>query len=162
VSLTTPNPPCDDRAASARVGDAISLGFVVRYLAIGTYFGFVLVKAEVLSWYRIQEMFRFDAFHMYGTIGLAIMVGMITVWAVKRWQLRSVDGEPIRFSDKERSWARYLLGGSLFGVGWALTGACPGPVAALIGAGMPAFTVVLLSALLGTYTYGLLRARLPH
>lgn len=162
MSVRTSNPPCDDRAAGATVRDGVSAGFVARYLGIGLYFGFVLVKAEVLSWYRIQEMFRFHSFHMYGTIGLAIAVGMLTVWAIKRWQLRSVDGEAIVFSDKDRSWARYLLGGSLFGLGWALTGACPGPIAALIGAGMPAFTVVLLAALLGTWSYGVLRSRLPH
>lgn len=162
MSISTANPPCDDRATSATVTDTLSVGFLARYLAIGVYFGFVLVKAEVLSWYRIQEMFRFHAFHMYGTIALAIAVGLITVWAVKRWQLRSVDGERIAFTDKDRSWARYLLGGSLFGVGWAITGACPGPIAALIGAGMPAFTVVLASAVLGTWAYGMLRGRLPH
>jgi uncharacterized protein len=147
---------------ATRTASATSIGFVARYLAIGAYFGFVLVKAEVLSWYRIQEMFRFHSFHMYGVIGLAVAVGLITVALVKRHQLRAADGSAITFADKDRSWARYLLGGSLFGLGWALTGACPGPIAALIGAGLTGFTVVLVAAVLGTYTYGLLRHRLPH
>ncbi len=136
--------------------------FAARYLLIGMYFGFVLVKAEVLSWYRIQEMFRFHSFHMFGTIGMAVLVGMVTVWLVKRYQLETVNGEAITFTPKDRSWARYLLGGSLFGVGWALTGACPGPIAALIGAGLTGFIVVLLSAVAGTWAYAQLRGRLPH
>ena len=147
---------------TTRTQSATTVGFVARYLAIGAYFGFVLVKAEVLSWYRIQEMFRFHSFHMYGVIGLAIVVGLVTVALVKRYQLRAADGSAITFTDKDRSWARYLLGGSLFGLGWALTGACPGPIAALIGAGLTGFTVVLVAAVIGTYTYGLLRHRLPH
>jgi uncharacterized protein len=154
MATTTPD--------TIRTQSATSIGFVARYLAIGAYFGFVLVKAEVLSWYRIQEMFRFHSFHMYGVIGLAILVGLVTVALVKRHRLRAADGSAITFADKDRSWARYLLGGSLFGLGWALTGACPGPIAALIGAGLTGFTVVLVAAVLGTYTYGLLRHRLPH
>ena len=154
MATTTPD--------TTQTQSATSIGFVARYLAIGAYFGFVLVKAEVLSWYRIQEMFRFHSFHMYGVIGLAVVVGLVTVALVRRYQLRAADGSAISFSDKDRSWARYLLGGSLFGLGWALTGACPGPIAALIGAGLTGFTVVLVAAVLGTYTYGLLRHRLPH
>ena len=146
----------DSRATSAMVR------FAARYLLIGIYFGFVLVKAEVLSWYRIQEMFRFHSFHMFGTIGLAVLVGMITVWLVKRYQLAAVNGEAITFTPKDRSWARYLLGGSLFGLGWALTGACPGPIAALIGAGLTGFIVVLLAAVAGTWAYAQLRTKLPH
>ena len=136
--------------------------FAARYLLIGMYFGFVLVKAEVLSWYRIQEMFRFHAFHMYGVLGSAVLVGLITVWLIERYQLRAVNGQAITFTPKDRSWARYLSGGSLFGVGWALTGACPGPIAALIGAGLTGFTVVLLAAVAGTWAYAHLRAKLPH
>jgi len=154
MATTTPD--------TTQTQSAAAIGFVARYLAIGAYFGFVLVKAEVLSWYRIQEMFRFHSFHMYGVIGLAVVVGLVTVALVKRYQLRAADGSAITFTDKDRSWARYLLGGSLFGLGWALTGACPGPIAALIGAGLTGFTVVLIAAVLGTYTYGLLRHRLPH
>jgi len=146
----------DSRATSAMAS------FAARYVLIGMYFGFVLVKAEVLSWYRIQEMFRFHSFHMFGTIGMAVVVGMVTVWLVKRYQLKAVNGEAITFTPKDRSWARYLLGGSLFGVGWALTGACPGPIAALIGAGLTGFIVVLLAAVAGTWAYAQLRTKLPH
>ncbi len=147
---------------AAGASASTSLAYGARFLVVGMYFGFVLVKAEVLSWYRIQEMFRFHSFHMYGVIGLAVAVGMLTVWLVKRYRLASLDGQPIDFEAKDRSLARYLLGGSLFGVGWALTGACPGPIAALIGAGFLGFTVVLAAAVLGTWAYGLVRHRLPH
>lgn len=133
-----------------------------RFLAIGAYFGFVLIKAEVASWYRIQEMFRFQSFHMYGVIGGAILVGLVTVWAIRRFGLRGVDGGPIAFERKPPQWRRYAYGGVVFGVGWALAGACPGPIAALIGAGLWPFTVVLGAALLGTYAYGVLEKRLPH
>ena len=139
-----------------------SIAFVARYLAIGAYFGFVLVKAEVLSWYRIQEMFRFDSFHMYGVIGTAVVVAALSIWLVRRQRLRTVDGEPIGFRAFDAGWARYVFGGITFGLGWALTGACPGPIAALIGAGLTGFTVVLVAAVLGTWAYGLVRHRLPH
>jgi len=134
----------------------------LRYLLIGAYFGFVLVKAEVVSWYRIQEMFRFDAFHMYGVIGSALVVAAITIWAVRRFGLRNHAGEPIEIETMEPGWRRYAYGGVLFGIGWALTGACPGPIAALIGAGLWPFTIVFAAAWLGTASYGLMRARLPH
>jgi uncharacterized protein len=136
--------------------------FAARYLFIGLYFGFVLVKSEVVSWYRIQEMFRFDAFHMYGVLGSAVAVAMIAVWLVRRFGLRARGGHAITFRVYQPGWARYLLGGSLFGVGWALTGACPGPIAALIGAGVTGFVVVLLAAVAGTWTYAHVRGRLPH
>ena len=156
MTTTDASTNTDGRAASAVAS------FAARYLFIGMYFGFVLVKAEVLSWYRIQEMFRFHSFHMYGVLGSAILVGLITVWLVERHQLKAVNGAAITFTPKDRSWARYVLGGSLFGVGWALTGACPGPIAALIGAGLTGFTVVLLAAVAGTWAYGQLRGKLPH
>jgi uncharacterized protein len=133
-----------------------------RFVVIGAYFGFVLLKAEVVSWYRIQEMFRFQSFHMYGVIGTAVLVAALTVWAVRRFGLQAVDGRPISFETMPPGWRRYLGGGTLFGIGWALTGACPGPIAALIGAGLWPFTIVFAAALLGTYTYGRLRSRLPH
>jgi uncharacterized membrane protein YedE/YeeE len=132
------------------------------YLLAGTLFGFVLVKAEVISWYRIQEMFRFQSFHMYGVIGSAVLVGIISVWLIKRFKLRTFGGETITLTPKDPTYRRYLLGGTVFGLGWALTGACPGPIAALIGAGQTVFIVVLLSAVAGTYVYGLLQKRLPH
>ena len=139
-----------------------SIGFVARYLAIGAYFGFVLVKAEVLSWYRIQEMFRFHSFHMYGVIGTAVVVAALSIWLVRRYRLRTLAGEPIGFQVFDALWMRYVFGGITFGLGWALTGACPGPIAALIGAGLTGFTVVLIAAVLGTWTYGRVRSGLPH
>jgi uncharacterized protein len=134
----------------------------LRYLAIGAYLGFVLTKAEVVSWYRIQEMFRFQDFHMYGVIGGALAVAFVSVWAVQRYGLRSVGGDPIVIERKDPRWRRALFGGTLFGLGWALTGACPGPIAALVGAGMVGYVVVLVGALAGTMLYGRVRHRLPH
>ena len=134
----------------------------LEYLAAGTLFGLVLVKAEVLSWYRIQEMFRLQSFHMYGVIGSAVLVGTISIWLIKRFKLRSITGETISFSPKDKTYWRYSLGGILFGLGWAMTGACPGPIAALIGVGASVFIVVLISAIAGTWVYGLIRQWLPH
>jgi uncharacterized protein len=134
----------------------------LRHLALGAYFGFVLIKAEVISWYRIQEMFRFDAFHMYGVIGSAIAVGALTLWAIRRYALRAIGDRPIVTDPMPAGWRRYAFGGLTFGVGWALAGACPGPIAALIGAGLWPITIVFASALLGTFVYGLLEKRLPH
>ena len=148
--------------ATVSADPASTRAFAARYLLVGVYFGFVLVKAEVLSWYRIQEMFRFHAFHMYGVIGAAVLVAALWVWIAQRRRLRSLEGEPITFRVFDHGWARYLLGGTTFGLGWALTGACPGPIAALIGAGLTGFSVVLAAAVLGTWTYGRVRHRLPH
>lgn len=134
----------------------------LKYLLAGTYFGFVLIKAEVISWYRIQEMFRFQAFHMYGVIGSAVVVAALSLWLLRRFGVTTLDGDAITLNPKAPTYTRYLVGGTLFGLGWALTGACPGPIATLIGSGLPVFTVVLLSAVLGTWTYGLLRPNLPH
>jgi uncharacterized membrane protein YedE/YeeE len=133
-----------------------------KYLLAGFYFGFVLYKAEVISWYRIQEMFRFQSFHMYGVIGSAVLVGMLSVWLLKQFSIKSFSGENLSFSAKAKNYRANLIGGSIFGLGWAMTGACPGPILALIGGGLTTFLVVLASALLGTWSYGLLRARLPH
>ena len=141
---------------------AVAIPTDARFLAIGAYFGFVLMKAEVVSWYRIQEMFRFDAFHMYGVIGTAVLVAAIAVWAMRWLGVRSVDGRPIVIEPMPDGWRRYAGGGLLFGVGWALTGACPGPIAALVGAGLWPFTIVFAAAWLGTLCYGLLETRLPH
>lgn len=135
---------------------------MTAYLVAGAWFGFVLVRAEVVSWYRIQEMFRFDSFHMYGVIGSAVAVGALTIALIRRFRLRSLRGEPIAIPAKAATPKRYILGGTLFGLGWALTGACPGPIAALIGSGSSVFLVVLLSAVAGTYVYGLVRHTLPH
>jgi len=134
-----------------------------KYLLSGLFFGFVLVKSEVISWFRIQEMFRFDAFHMYGIIGLAVVVAMISIQLIKKWNVKDSDGNAITIPPKDSSQVtRYLLGGTLFGLGWALTGACPGPLFTLAGAGYGIILVPIASAILGTWAYGVLRPKLPH
>ena len=133
----------------------------VKYLVVGVMFGIVFVKAEVVSWFRIQEMFRLQSFHMYGVIGSAVVTGMISVWLIKRYKLRTIYGEPIVFHSKKFSKGQ-VYGGLLFGLGWAMTGACPGPLFAQIGTGALAVSVTLLSAIAGTWTYGYFRDRLPH
>ncbi len=133
------------------------------YLAVGIYFGIVLVRSEVVSWFRIQEMFRFQAFHMYGIIGSAVVVAALSIQIIKRLGITTVTGEPIVLSPKVwGTGTRYWLGGTIFGLGWALLGACPGPIFALLGSGVTVMVVALAAALLGTWTYGLLRPRLPH
>jgi len=135
----------------------------LKYLIAGLFFGFVLVKSEVISWFRIQEMFRFDAFHMYGIIGLAVIVAMGSIQVIKKLNLTDFNGNKITISSKDSSQVtRYLLGGTLFGFGWALTGACPGPLFTLAGAGYGIIVVPIASAMLGTWVYGLLRPKLPH
>lgn len=135
----------------------------LKYLLIGTAFGFVLMKSEVVSWFRIQEMFRFDAFHMYGIIGLAVVVGIISVQIIKRKNLKDAQGNVISIPPKDSSQVkRYLIGGSMFGLGWALLGACPGPMFALLGSGLTIMIVPILAAIAGTYTYGILLDKLPH
>ena len=133
------------------------------YLVAGAWFGIVLTKAEVISWFRIQEMFRFQSLHMYLIIASAIGVAAISLALVRRFVPRSLTGEEIRVPPKQ--WGkgvRYPAGGVLFGAGWALTGACPGPLFALVGNGLTVVTVVILGALAGTWTYGHLRSSLPH
>ena len=134
----------------------------LNYVFAGFYFGFVLIKAEVISWYRIQEMFRFQSFHMYGIIGSAVVVAALLLWLLKRFKAKSLEGETISVTPKAPTYFRYITGGTLFGLGWALTGACPGPIAALIGSGSGIFIAVLASALLGTLVYSSLRPKLPH
>ena len=135
----------------------------LKYLVAGVFFGFVLVKSEVISWFRIQEMFRFDAFHMYGIIGLAIVVAMISIQVIKKMNLKDSNGNTITIAPKDSSQVtRYLVGGTLFGFGWALTGACPGPLFTLAGAGYGIILVPIVSAVLGTWVYGMLRPKLPH
>lgn len=134
----------------------------LSYVVSGSLFGFVAIKSEIVSWYRIQEMFRFDAFHMYGVLGSAVLVAAVSLWLLKRLGVASLSGEPIAMSPKAPNYRAYVYGGTLFGVGWSLTGVCPGPILVLIGAGLPAFLLVLASAVLGTWTYGSLRSRLPH
>ena len=130
-------------------------------LIIGIFFGFVLVRGEVISWFRIQEMFRFQDFHMYGIIGSAIAVAALSLFLIRRLGVRSIDGSEIRLEPKKLHKGN-VFGGVLFGLGWALTGACPGPLYALIGGGFPIILVPLASAIVGTWTYGIFREKLPH
>ncbi len=134
----------------------------LRFLVIGLLFGIVLTKSEAISWFRIQEMFRFQSFHMYGIIGSALAVGMLATFLIKKLQARDLQGNRISFNPKAMSIPRYIIGGTIFGLGWALTGACPGPLYILVGNGYSIILVVLLSATLGTYAYGALRSKLPH
>jgi uncharacterized membrane protein YedE/YeeE len=138
-----------------------TVGSLLKYLIFGIGFGIVLVKAEVISWFRIQEMFRLESFHMYGVIGTAVVIGAISVQIIKRFKVKSISGEPINLEAKPFSKGQ-IFGGLLFGFGWALTGACPGPIYAQIGTGVTVFIVVLASALAGTWFYGLIREKLPH
>ncbi|RAR48910.1 DUF6691 family protein [Flavobacterium lacus] len=135
---------------------------LVKYLVVGILFGIVLTKTEAVSWYRIYEMFHFQSFHMYGIIGTAIATGLVGIQVIKRKKLNDIDGMPIEILDKEKGNARYWIGGILFGLGWALVGACPGPIFILLGAGFYNVTFVLLGAVLGTFLYGLIKDRLPH
>ena len=133
------------------------------YFALGVLFGVVLTKSEVISWFRIQEMFRFQAFHMYGIIGSAVLTAGVSLQLIKRLGARSLDGVPIFVPPKAMArGTRYWLGGICFGLGWALVGACPGPLFALLGSGISVISVVLLAAIAGTWTYGSLRPLLPH
>lgn len=134
----------------------------IKYLLIGLLFGIIITKSEVNSWYRIQEMFRFQSFHMYGIIGSAVALGMLFIQWIKRKQIKTYDGDEIKIPSKDKSISRYLFGGIIFGLGWALTGACPGPMYILIGNGFSVFLLVIASALLGTYLYGLVKHKLPH
>jgi len=133
----------------------------IKYLLVGVIFGVVFVKSEVVSWFRIQEMFRLQSFHMYGIIGSAVVVGMISVWLIKKFNIKTIYNENIEFHPKTFNKGQ-IYGGLLFGLGWAITGACPGPLFAQIGTGATVIVVTLLSAIAGTWTYGLLRDKLPH
>lgn len=134
----------------------------IKYLLVGFLFGIVLTKSEAVSWYRIYEMFQFQSFHMYGIIGVAVFTGLIGIQIIKRNNIKDIKGQPIVIADKEKGSFRYWVGGLFFGLGWALVGACPGPIFILIGAGFWSVAVILLGAMLGTFLYGLLKDRLPH
>ncbi|HLW29447.1 MAG TPA: DUF6691 family protein [Brumimicrobium sp.] len=134
----------------------------IKYLIVGTLFGIVMSKSEATSWYRIQEMFRFQSFHMYGIIGVAVVLGIIGVALIKKFKLRDYEGNPILFFPKNKSTVRYLAGGTIFGLGWALSGACPGPMVVNIGYGFMSFGVVFIFALIGTFLYGVIKDRIPH
>ena len=133
----------------------------IKYLLAGIFFGIVFVKAEIISWFRIQEMFRLQSFHMYGVIGSAVVVGMISVWAIKKFNIKTLDGEPVKFHPKKFNKGQ-IYGGLIFGLGWAITGACPGPLFAQIGTGATVIIITLLSAIAGTWVYGKFRENLPH
>lgn len=134
----------------------------IKFLLIGVVFGIVMFKSEAASWFRIYEMFQFQSFHMYGIIGSALALGVLGVYLIKKYRIKALDGEPIKFVPKDKSFSRYMYGGVIFGLGWALAGSCPGPIYTLIGAGYISIIVVLIGALGGTFLYGLLRKKLPH
>ncbi|MBX3239128.1 MAG: YeeE/YedE family protein [Chitinophagaceae bacterium] len=168
-TLSTLNPPLADEK-EIRSLDTVCINesqlqhkwyHNLKYLVSGIFFGILLVKAEVISWFRIQEMFRLQSFHMYGIIGSAVVVGMISVWLIKKFKVKTIYGEPIVISPKKFSKGQ-IYGGLLFGFGWALTGACPGPLFAQIGTGATVVLVTLLSAIAGTWFYGWIREKIPH
>ncbi len=134
----------------------------IKYVLAGILFGIVMSKSEAISWYRIQEMFRFQSFHMYGIIGTAVVLGIAITYIIKKFNLRDFYGSRIVFQPKDFSVSRYLIGGTVFGLGWTLTGACPGPMFVNIGYGYWAILIAIGGAILGTYLYGVVREKLPH
>ena len=134
----------------------------IKFLFIGILFGIVMSKAEIISWYRIYEMFKFQSFHMYGIIGSAVMLGMASMFFFRKKMVKTFEGQDIHISPKKSGLYRNLLGGTLFGFGWALAGACPGPMFVLIGKGVIPILVVIFGATLGAFLYGLFKSRLPH
>ena len=134
----------------------------IKFLLVGIVFCIVMSKSEAISWFRIQEMFRFQAFHMYGIIGTAVVLGVLGVAIIKKFNIRDIDGNPIVFLPKDKSIVRYLLGGAIFGLGWALSGACPGPMVVNIGYGFLSMAIVFFSAIVGTYLYAVIKDKLPH
>jgi hypothetical protein len=152
----------EEEAAAGPASQLSAIEFVL-YTLLGTYFGIVLTKSQVISWYRVQEMFRFQSFHMYGIIGSAVVVAALSLMVIRRWDVRTLRGEPIVIPPKVMGRGyRYWIGGGIFGVGWALTGACPGPLFALVGNGVSVIMVSIAGALAGTWTYGYLRPWLLH
>lgn len=135
---------------------------LLKFFFVGIFFGIVLVKSEAVSWYRIFEMFKFQSFHMYGIIGSAVFLGVLFLWLIKKLKIKSIDGDAIHLPSKDRGFVRYILGGSIFGLGWALGGACPGPMYILLGTGVFSMLIVIAAAVLGTFTYGVLRDKLPR
>ena len=134
---------------------------LLKYFVLGTLFGIVFVKAEIISWFRIQEMFRLQSFHMYGVIGSAVVTGMISILIIKKFKIKTFSGEPIHILPRKFDKGN-VIGGLIFGIGWAITGACPGPLYAQIGSGFTVIIVTLLSAIAGTWVYGRFRHKLPH
>lgn len=134
----------------------------IKFILLGILFGIILIKSEAVSWFRIQEMFRFQSFHMYGIIGSAVFIGAISVFLIKKFDIKTISGEKIKFSPKPFNKIGNITGGALFGLGWALVGACPGPLYALLGAGYSIFIIPIISAVIGVVVYGLLKNKLPH
>ncbi len=135
---------------------------LAKFFFVGVLFGIVLTKSEAVSWYRIYEMFHFQSFHMYGIIGSALLTGIIGLQIFKNKKVKDIEGQPIEIAPKEKGFWRYIIGGIVFGLGWAMVGSCPGPIYILLGTGIHAVAVVFLGALLGTFIYGLLKDILPH
>ena len=133
----------------------------IKYLIVGIAFGIVFVKAEIISWFRIQEMFRLQSFFMYGVIGTAVMVGMLSIYLIKKFNIKTFGGDAITFEDKPLN-KGLIYGGLIFGIGWAITGACPGPLFAQIGSGFSVVLITFTSALAGTWVYGYFQGKLPH
>jgi len=134
----------------------------LTFLFIGILFGITMFKSEAASWFRIYEMFQFKSFHMYGIIGSALALGILMIQLIKRMKLRSFYGEPIEIIDKDKSFYRYSVGGVIFGLGWGLSGACPGPMFTLLGAGFLPILIVIITAVFGTFVYGKIRHKLPY
>tara|TARA_R100001369_G_scaffold92138_1_gene135660 strand:- start:1883 stop:2296 length:414 start_codon:yes stop_codon:yes gene_type:complete len=132
------------------------------YLSIGIFFGIIMYKSEAASWFRIYEMFQFGSFHMYGIIGSALILGVIGIQVIKKKNLKAIGNQEMKLTPKNKSFARYAIGGIIFGLGWALAGACPGPMYVLVGSGYISILVVIVGALLGTFLYGILKNKLPH
>lgn len=153
--------PIECEAPNDQLSKESVIGSNIKYLVVGVVFGIVFVKAEIISWYRIQEMFRLHSFHMFGVIGTAVVVGIISVWVIKKYKVKTIQGETVVFHDKQFHWGN-VIGALMFGLGWAITGACPGPLFAQIGSGFLVVAITLLSAVAGTWVYGLVREKLPH
>ncbi len=134
----------------------------LKFLLVGIFFGIVLAKSEAVSWYRIFEMFKFQSFHMYGIIGSAVFLGVFFIWFFKKSKTKNIEGDIINLPIKEKGLVRYILGGTIFGLGWALAGACPGPMYILLGTGVFSMVIMIAAAILGTFVYGLLKNKLPH
>ncbi|HMQ00459.1 MAG TPA: YeeE/YedE thiosulfate transporter family protein [Cyclobacteriaceae bacterium] len=159
--LTLPQHPIECEAPNDQMVGESTFRSNIKYMVVGIMFGIVFVKAEIISWYRIQEMFLMHSFHMYGVIGTAVVVGMLSVWLIKKYKIRTVRDEEVVFHKKEFHWGN-IIGATMFGLGWAITGACPGPLFAQIGSGFLAVIITLLSAIAGTWVYGAIREKLPH
>ncbi|GGI58184.1 DUF6691 family protein [Winogradskyella haliclonae] len=138
------------------------MGKYIKFFLVGLFFGIVLVKSEAVSWYRIFEMFKFQSFHMYGIIGSAVTTGILLLLISKKIKLKTIKGNLLTVPKKDSGFRRYIIGGSIFGLGWALCGACPGPMYILFGTGAFSIIIVLIAAIFGTYMYGVLKDKLPH